>query len=52
MRKLIESTFVSLDGDISKQRMTWVPGYWDDEYTEYESKLLFAADALVLGRET
>jgi dihydrofolate reductase len=52
MRKLIESTFVSLDGDISRQLMHWAPPYWDDEYTEYESSLLFGADALVLGRAT
>ena len=52
MRKLIESTFISLDGDVSRELMQWGPRYWDDEYTEYESRLLFGADALVLGRGT
>ena len=52
MRKLIESTFVSLDGDISQKLMDWGPNYWDDEYMAYAQKLLFSADALVLGRET
>jgi hypothetical protein len=41
MRKLIESTFVSGPGR-----------YWDDEHSEYGTKLLFGADALVLGRAT
>ena len=52
MRKLIESTFVSLDGDISHELMNWAPPYADDEYAAYEHKLLFSADALVLGRAT
>jgi dihydrofolate reductase len=52
MRKLIESTFVTLDGDISQKLMDWAPAYWDDEHSAYESTLLFGADALVLGRET
>jgi len=52
VRKLIESTFVSLDGDVSNQLMNWAPTYWDEEYFAYERNLLFAADALVLGRKT
>ena len=51
MRKLVESTFVTLDGSISDPQ-TWSPPYWDDEHAAYASKLLFAADALVLGRAT
>ena len=31
--------------------MNWAPPYCD-EYTEYESSLVFGADALVLGRAT
>ena len=50
MRKLIESTFISLDGDVSKELMTWAPAYWDDDHAEYGRNLLFGADALVLGR--
>jgi dihydrofolate reductase len=52
MRKLTESTFVSLDGDTSQELMNWAPPYWDDEHSEYERTLLFDADALVLGRKT
>jgi len=51
MRKLVESTFVTLDGSISEPQR-WSPPYWDDEHAAYASKLLFAADALVLGRAT
>ena len=51
MRKLVESTFVSLDGRISNPQ-EWSPPYWDDEHAGYASKLLFAADALLLGRLT
>jgi dihydrofolate reductase len=51
MRKLVESTFVTLDGVISEPQ-SWSPPYWDDEHAAYARKLLFAADALLLGRET
>ena len=51
MRKLVESTFVSLDGRISNPQ-EWSPPYWDDEHGAYAAKLLFAADALLLGRAT
>lgn len=51
MRKLVESTFVTLDGVISAPQ-EWGPPYWDDEHNAYASKLLFAADALLLGRAT
>jgi len=51
MRKLVESTFVSLDGSIESPQ-NWSPPYWNDEHAEYASKLLFAADALLLGRKT
>jgi dihydrofolate reductase len=51
MRKLVESTFVTLDGVISSPQ-EWSPPYWDDEHASYASKLLFAADALLLGRLT
>jgi dihydrofolate reductase len=51
MRKLIESTFVSLDGDISAPQ-DWGPQYWNDEYWDYTNRLLFGADALLLGRVT
>ena len=51
MRKLVESTFVTLDGSISEPQ-TWSPPYWDDEHADYATRLLFAADALLLGRAT
>ena len=51
MRKLVESTFVTLDGVISAPQ-EWSPPYWDDEHAAYAGKLLFAADALLLGRVT
>jgi dihydrofolate reductase len=51
MRKLVESTFMTLDGVIGSPQ-EWSPPYWDDEHASYGSKLLFAADALLLGRLT
>jgi len=51
MRKLVESTFVSLDGVISSPE-EWSPPYWNDEHNNYAHELLFASDALLLGRET
>ena len=51
MRKLVESTFVSLDGVISSPQ-DWSPPYWNDEHADYARKLLFSADALLLGRVT
>jgi len=51
MRRLVESTFVTLDGVISSPQV-WGPPYWDDEHAAYARDLLLAADALLLGRET
>ncbi|MGI8519755.1 MAG: dihydrofolate reductase family protein [Actinomycetota bacterium] len=51
MRKLVESTFVTLDGVISSPEK-WGPPYWDEEHNGYAHNLLFASDALLLGRET
>jgi dihydrofolate reductase len=51
MRKLVESTFVTLDGVISDPQ-TWGPPYWDDQHAQYGHDLLWAADALLLGRQT
>ena len=61
MRKLIEATFVTLDGVISDTIPStaphtspekWGSPYWDDEHANYEQYLLFASDALLLGRVT
>lgn len=51
MRKLIESTHVSLGGEIGAPQ-EWAFPYLDDEYARYASRLLSDADALLLGRLT
>lgn len=51
MRKLVESTFTTLDGVISNPHH-WGPPYWDDEHNAYSQKLMSTTDALLLGRET
>jgi dihydrofolate reductase len=51
MRKLVESTFVTLDGVMSNPQR-WGPAYWDDQHAGYAHDLLFNADALLLGRKT
>jgi hypothetical protein len=50
MRKLVESTFMSLDGVISAPQ-EWSPPYWNEEHADYAQKLLFAADALFPGTQ-
>ena len=52
MRKLIESTFVTLGGDIGAPQ-EWGPRYlFGPEPDAYSRELLFGADALLLGRRT
>jgi dihydrofolate reductase len=51
MRKLVESTFITLDGTIENPQ-NWSPPYWDDEHQNYSRELLFSADAMLLGRAT
>jgi len=51
MRKLVESTFVTLDGVISNPQV-WGQHYWDDDHMSYARRLLFDSDALLLGRIT
>ncbi len=50
-RKLIESTFITLDGVISNPHHYGAP-YWDDEHNAYSAKLMDGTDALLLGRAT
>jgi dihydrofolate reductase len=50
-RKLIESTFVTLDGVIENPHH-WGPPYWDEQHLGYANRLLDNVDALVLGRVT
>jgi dihydrofolate reductase len=61
MRKLVETTFVTLDGVISDTDPStaphaspekWGSPYWDDQHAQYEHDLLFGSDALLLGRVT
>lgn len=51
MRKLIESTHVSLGGEIGSPQ-NWAFPYLDEEHEQYATELLDAADALLLGRRT
>lgn len=50
MRKLVVSAYASLDGVI--QPLDWSFGFGNEERGAYARELLFAADALLLGRET
>lgn len=61
MRKLIESTFVSLDGIIDDtspstasraQPQHWGQPYWDEDHGGYAQRLVDSADAFLLGRVT
>jgi dihydrofolate reductase len=51
MRKLIESTFMTLNGVIDNPQ-NWSPPYWDDEHSAYSVKLMENVEAQVLGRVT
>ena len=51
MRKLIESTHVSLGGKIGSPQ-NWAFPYLDNEHMRYPTDPLAGADALLLGRRT
>jgi dihydrofolate reductase len=51
MRKLVESTHVSLGGEIGSPQ-DWAFPYLDEEHAAYATELLNASDALLLGRRT
>ncbi|HEY3556057.1 MAG TPA: dihydrofolate reductase family protein [Kribbella sp.] len=51
MRKLIESTFVTLNGVIENPQ-DWCAPYWDDEYLGYNQSLMEGVEGQVLGRVT
>lgn len=50
MRKLIVSTYMTLDGVI--ENPMWTMPYWSDEIAKFQSEDLFSSDTLLLGRET
>jgi dihydrofolate reductase len=51
MRKMIESTLVSLNGVIGDPHI-WASPYFDDEATAMSLERLRASDAMVMGRRT
>src|SRR5262245_40018156 len=51
MRKIIESTLVSLDGVIEDPHL-WATEYFDSEAEKYALELLLASDAMLMGRRT
>lgn len=51
MRKIINSTFVSLDGIINHME-AWHFAYVDEEATKIATEQLLACDALLMGRQT
>ena len=51
MRKVIESTLVSLDGVIGNPQV-WAEPYFDDEAGERALKQLLVSDAMLMGRRT
>jgi dihydrofolate reductase len=53
MRRLIESTYISLDGMVSGDSF-WAAQmqFRDDKHVAYATRLMEPADALVLGRQT
>src|SRR5215831_13236902 len=50
MRRIIAAEYLSLDGVMEDPG--WTMPYWNDELAKYQSDLLFASDALLLGRVT
>jgi dihydrofolate reductase len=51
MRKIIESTLVSLDGVIGDPHV-WATDYFDSEAEEFALDLLSTSDAMLMGRGT
>src|SRR5262245_59345001 len=51
MRKIIESTLVSLDGVIGDPHI-WAMNYFDNEAQEDSLEMLLASDAMLMGRRT
>jgi hypothetical protein len=51
MRKLIVSSFVSLDG-VVEAPMSWIGNYFDDECKDYAYNKLMDVEFFLLGRVT
>ncbi|MBA9003943.1 dihydrofolate reductase family protein [Thermomonospora cellulosilytica] len=51
MRKIINSTYVSLDGVISNPQI-WTGPYFQEEAAGFANEQLFSCDALIMGRRT
>ncbi|GAA0552152.1 dihydrofolate reductase family protein [Actinomadura livida] len=51
MRKIINSTYISLDGVIENPQ-NWTSAYFQDEAAAYAQELLFSCGALLMGRAT
>jgi dihydrofolate reductase len=51
MRKIINSTIISLDGVIDNPGR-WSLSYFGDDTAEFASRLLLSSDALLMGRRT
>jgi len=57
--RIVAAEYLSLDGVTEDpgpagkfKYRSWTSPYWNDELAEYQSELLFASDALLLGRVT
>ncbi|WP_131741688.1 dihydrofolate reductase family protein [Actinomadura roseirufa] len=51
MRKIINSTYISLDGVIENPQ-DWTSAYFREEAADHARDLLFSCDALLMGRRT
>jgi len=51
MRKVVASEYMALDGGMEAPE-NWVGQFWNEEHGKYARELLFASDALLIGRET
>ncbi|MFI0484021.1 dihydrofolate reductase family protein [Actinomadura sp. 9N215] len=51
MRKIISSTYISLDGVIENPQ-NWTSAYFQDEAAAYARDLLFSCGAVLMGRAT
>jgi dihydrofolate reductase len=50
MRKVVAAEYLSVDGVM--ENPAWTGEFWDDELSKAQYNLLFASDALLLGRVT